>query len=160
MAEQDLRSGLDACDHLSQVLYLLHKSVKTARKPIDNGEWDFVTIGGELTDIQEHLHDAQRHNSAVRSSFVELIALVRRLQVAYHGAYESYQDALGQVEAAYNQGQINMLYQLIADLAESDLDLLFAVVKMLSASETNDQQAVRDRLHHLLTTGEVEGNQE
>ena len=155
MAEQDLRRGLDACDQLSQALYLLRKSVKTARKPIDNGEWDFVTIGGELTDIQEHLHDAQRHNSAVRSSFVELIALIRRLQVAYHAAYKAHQEALEQVEAAYHQGQINMLHQLIADLGESDLDLLFEFVKMLSASETNNPQTVRDWLNHLSTVWRI-----
>ena len=156
MAKQDLTQGIDASDRIGQCLHLLREAVKTAREPIDNQEWDFTTIRGELTDMLEYLQDAQRYNNAVRNSFIELIALIRRLQAAYHDAYEANQVIVQQSAEAYRQGQLDLLHRVVVEMEQSDFEQIVLMARAIFAAKREDPFDLAQQLDHLLTAIGVE----
>ncbi len=132
MDDDKLLTGLKATDALNEILYLMRESVKTAREPIDRGDWDVVTVRGELTDIREYLDMALRENDAIRSSFVDLIALIRRLQTSYHQAYAAVEEAEQEMADAFHAGEVAMLGRFIRDSNDEMMSLFVEIAHILN----------------------------
>lgn len=97
--EEILAQAHAKCYELRQALLEIGDSVATARAPLETGELDFVTIRGELTDMDYYLSQARFAAGAMQDSVVDLVGLVRRLQNAYHAVYQAWQTAQADLEA-------------------------------------------------------------
>jgi hypothetical protein len=127
--EAILIHALNACEELRQALREIDTSVRAARQPIDDGELDFVTVRGELQDMDYYLTQARFAAGSMRDAVVDLVALVRRLQQAYHALYQAWQSAQTQVQST------EPLRQRLATLDAASLEMLRRIAAGLGNAE-------------------------
>jgi hypothetical protein len=149
-AEEIVRRALATCDKLWDALKEIETSVQTARTPIEEGELDFVTVRGELIDMDYYLMNARNAQGSVRHALIEVMALVRRLQHAYHTAYLAWQSARKDASTAAHDAELNMMRRLIADLDQDALDVLNAIADALATTDNAARTWLQRRLDALL----------
>lgn len=150
MDEEHLLAGLLANDELNEILGWLGDSVQTAQEPIKVGDWDVVTVRGELMDMQEYLLMAKRQNLAIRNSFVDLIALVRQLRSAYHQAYVALQESEQEAAAAFHAGETAMLGRFIRDAQDEVMELFVEITRNLDSLAPDERERLCQRLRQCL----------
>jgi hypothetical protein len=140
--EELLIRAQNKCEELRLALLEIGECVKAARTPIDEGELDFVTVRGELTDMDYYLMQARFAAGAMRDSVVDLVGLVQRLQTAYHVVYQAWQTA----QTTLQNPDTQRVQHLIADLDQEALDLLQWVSTALSQPPEVEGVALREVL--------------
>lgn len=141
--EEIISHALQTCDQLRQALQEIGDSITTARTPIDDGELDFTTIRGELTDMEYYLMHARFAEGALRDSFVDLVGLVRHLQQAYHNVYRAWQTA--------QSDQAQAIRRTLSTVDQQSLDTLRRVSELLAQSEGVERLNLRSEINVLLS---------
>lgn len=144
-----LLAGLDASDLLIGIFDQMRESIKTAQEPIEVGDWDVVTVRGELRDMREYLDMAIRQNKAIRSSFVDLIALIRRLQTSYHRAYTALKEVEQETPIGFQASDFGEPQRSIRDIDAEMTELLMEIVHSLDPLTPEDRASL---IQHLQAT--------
>jgi len=150
MADDKLLTGLIASDLLNEIFSLMDESVKTARAPIDIGDWDVVTVRGELRDLQDYLRQAVLQLQEMRGSYLDLVALIGRLRTAYHLAYMTWQKAHQEAEDAFHKGETKMLGRFITDVNDELAPLLLEVCQTFDQLSVAERTALAEKIRQML----------
>jgi hypothetical protein len=114
--EEITQRALQTCEKLRAALRDIETSVKTARTPIEEGELDFVTVRGELIDMDYYLMHARHALGSMQNAFMDVIGFARRTLYAYDVVYQAWQSAQADVQNAAREAELRTLRRLIDDL--------------------------------------------
>jgi isochorismate hydrolase len=138
--DEYVQVALDACIKLNEALGLISDALRAARAPIDNDEFDYVTIRGELIDMQEYLHDARQFNNKLHGSVIDLVRLIKRMHTSYNVIHNAWEIAQQEADRA-------MLRCLNDEMDQQETELLHEVIAALRAVQGFDKLLVVMRVH-------------
>jgi hypothetical protein len=130
--EKLIQHAMDTCHKLREALDLIETTRKAARTPIEDGELDFVTVRGELDDMEYYLMNARQAETTLRYSFSEIVALVKRLQHAYRTAYRAWQAAQHDAQTIQHETELKVIRRVIADIDQQSVELLNRLCELLA----------------------------